>query len=149
MLTREAYSLNAEMNNTMNERFNVAGALLVKLFGDPARETRLFSERAGRVRDIGVRTAMYGSALVISLTLLASLATALVYGLGGILVIDNFFRIGTLVALAALLGRLYGRSPARYGRPGRSSAPAARRPRTPSRGARSPRRARRRREPSG
>src|SRR5262249_2763152 len=58
--------------------------------------------------DIGVQTAMYGSALFIALTLLASLATAVVYGLGGILVIDNFFKIGTLVALAALIGRLYG-----------------------------------------
>ncbi len=60
------------------------------------------------MRDIGVTTAMYGSALFISLTLLASLATAVVYGLGGVLVIDNIFKIGTLVALAALISRLYG-----------------------------------------
>ncbi|MDA8324158.1 MAG: ABC transporter ATP-binding protein [Actinomycetota bacterium] len=107
-LTRESMQLDAAMGSTMTERFNVAGAMLVKLFGRSDDEAAEFGARAGRVRDIGVRTAMYGSALVISLTLLASLATALVYGLGGILVIDNFFRIGTLVALAALLGRLYG-----------------------------------------
>src|SRR6266568_4998023 len=81
---------------------------LVTLFGRPAEEADVFGNRAGRVRDIGVQTAMYGSSLFIALTLLASLATAVVYGLGGFLVIDNFFKIGTLVALAALIGRLYG-----------------------------------------
>src|SRR5216683_3734143 len=107
-LTRESMQLDAAMGSTMTERFNVAGAMLVKLFGRPREESEVFAERAGRVRDIGVVQAMYGSSLFISLTLLASLATAVVYGLGGILVIDNFFKIGTLVALAALLGRLYG-----------------------------------------
>jgi ATP-binding cassette subfamily B protein len=107
-LARESMQLDAAMGSTMTERFNVAGAILVKLFGRPREESDVFSNRAGRVRDIGVRTAMYGSALFIALTLLASLATAVVYGLGGILVIDNFFKIGTLVALAALLSRLYG-----------------------------------------
>jgi ATP-binding cassette, subfamily B, bacterial len=107
-LTRESMQLDAAMGSTMTERFNVAGAMLVKLFGRSAEEADVFGSRAGRVRDIGVQTAMYGSALFIALTLLASLATAVVYGLGGILVIDNFFRIGTLVALAALIGRLYG-----------------------------------------
>jgi ATP-binding cassette subfamily B protein len=107
-LTRESMQLDAAMGSTMTERFNVAGAMLVKLFGRPREEADVFSNRAGRVRDIGVQTAMYGSTLFIALTLLASLATAVVYGLGGILVIDNFFKIGTLVALAALLGRLYG-----------------------------------------
>src|SRR5215470_7871339 len=107
-LTRESMQLDAAMGSTMTERFNVAGAMLVKLFGRPGEEAEVFSNRAGRVRDIGVQTAMYGSALFIALTLLASLATAVVYGLGGILVIDNFFKIGTLVALAALIGRLYG-----------------------------------------
>jgi ATP-binding cassette, subfamily B, bacterial len=107
-LTRESMQLDAAMGSTMTERFNVAGAMLVKLFGRPREEAEVFSNRAGRVRDIGVQTAMYGSTLFIALTLLASLATAVVYGLGGILVIDNFFKIGTLVALAALIGRLYG-----------------------------------------
>jgi ATP-binding cassette, subfamily B, bacterial len=107
-LTRESMQLDAAMGSTMTERFNVAGAMLVKLFGRPAEEVDTFGGRAGRVRDIGVTTAMYGSALVISLTLLASLATAVVYGLGGVLVIDNIFKIGTLVALAALISRLYG-----------------------------------------
>jgi ATP-binding cassette, subfamily B, bacterial len=107
-LTREGMQLDAAMGTTMTERFNVAGAMLVKLFGRPSEEIDTFRHRAGRVRDIGVTQAMWGSTLVISLTLLASLATAAVYGLGGVLVIDNFFKIGTLVALAALLGRLYG-----------------------------------------
>jgi len=107
-LTRESMQLDAAMGSTMTERFNVAGAMLVKLFGRPKEEVDVFSNRAGRVRDIGVQTAMYGSSLFIALTLLATLATAVVYGLGGILVINNFFKIGTLVALAALLSRLYG-----------------------------------------
>ncbi len=92
----------------MTERFNVAGAMLVKLFGRPSEEIDTFGRRAGRVRDIGVSTAMWGSTLFVALTLLASLATAVVYGLGGVLVIDKLFKIGTLVALAALIGRLYG-----------------------------------------
>jgi ATP-binding cassette subfamily B protein len=107
-LTRESMQLDAAMGSTMTERFNVAGAMLVKLFGRPREETDVFGSRAGRVRDIGVQTAMYGSSLFVALTLLATLATAVVYGLGGVLVINNFFKIGTLVALAALLSRLYG-----------------------------------------
>jgi ATP-binding cassette subfamily B protein len=107
-LTRESMQLDAAMGSTMTERFNVAGAMLVKLFGRPREEADVFGNRAGRVRDIGVQTAMYGSTLFIALTLLASLATAVIYGLGGTLVIDNFFKIGTLVALAALISRLYG-----------------------------------------
>ncbi|HEX9064659.1 MAG TPA: ABC transporter ATP-binding protein [Streptosporangiaceae bacterium] len=107
-LTRESMQLDAAMGSTMTERFNVAGAMLVKLFGRPAEEADTFGDRAGRVRDIGVQTAMYGSSLFVALTLLASLATAVIYGLGGALVIDNFFKIGTLVALAALISRLYG-----------------------------------------
>jgi ATP-binding cassette subfamily B protein len=96
------------MGSTMTERFNVAGAMLVKLFGRPREETDAFSLRAGRVRDIGVVTAMYGQVFFVALTLLASLVTAVVYGLGGILVINNTFQIGTLVALTTLLGRVYG-----------------------------------------
>jgi ATP-binding cassette, subfamily B, bacterial len=107
-LTRESMQLDAAMGSTMTERFNVAGAMLVKLFGRPEEELDTFRGRAGRVRDIGVTTAMYGSTLFVGLTLLASLATAVVYGAGGALVVDNFFKIGTLVALAALIGRLYG-----------------------------------------
>ena len=107
-LTRESMQLDAEMGSTMTERFNVAGAMLVKLFGHPADDARLFAGRAARVRDIGVTTAMYGSTLFIALSLLASMATAVVYGLGGGLVIHGAIPLGTLVALAALLSRLYG-----------------------------------------
>jgi ATP-binding cassette, subfamily B, bacterial len=107
-LTRESMQLNAEMGSTMTERFNVAGAMLVKLFGRPREEADAFSLRAGRVRDIGVVTAMYGQVFFVALTLLASLVTAVVYGLGGTLVINGTFQIGTLVALTTLLGRVYG-----------------------------------------
>ena len=107
-LTRESMQLNAEMGSTMTERFNVAGALLVKLFGRPNDETTLFSGRAARVRDIGVVQSMYGQVFFVSLTLLTSLVTAVVYGLGGSLVIRGAFQIGTLVALTTLLGRVYG-----------------------------------------
>src|ERR1700691_192608 len=82
-LTREGMQLDAAMGTTMTERFNVAGAMLVKLFGRPGEETEVFSGRAARVRDIGVVTAMYGRVFFIALVLLASIATALVYGLGG------------------------------------------------------------------
>ena len=107
-ITREAMTLNAGMGTTMTERFNVSGALLVKLFGRLPDESAAFAETAGRVRDIGIKQAMYGRVFFTSLTLVASLATALVYGLGGILVIDQTITLGTLVALTALLGRLYG-----------------------------------------
>jgi len=107
-LTRESYAINAEMNNTMTERFNVSGALLVKLFGRPDAEEAAFRERAGRVRDIGVTTAMYGRVFFASLTLVAALATAMVYGVGGVLAANGELAIGTVVALAAYLTRLYG-----------------------------------------
>jgi ATP-binding cassette subfamily B protein len=107
-LTRESMQLDAAMGSTMTERFNVAGAMLVKLFGKPDSESQVFAGRAARVRDIGVVQAMYGSGLFIALTLLASLATAVVYGVGGKLVIDGAFQVGALVALAGLLQRLYG-----------------------------------------
>jgi ATP-binding cassette subfamily B protein len=107
-LTRESYALNAQMNTTMTERFNVSGALLVKLFGDPNEESRVFSERAGRVRDIGVTQAMYTRIFMASLLLTASLATALVYGWGGVLSARGALGIGTVVALTAYLGRLSG-----------------------------------------
>src|SRR5215472_3278908 len=107
-LTRESMQLDAHMGSTMTERFNVAGAMLSKLYGRPAEELGLFSERAGRVRDIGVLTAIWGSALVTGLALLATLSTSVTYGLGGWLVIRGELQIGGLVALATLLGRLYG-----------------------------------------
>ncbi|MGD0063197.1 MAG: ABC transporter ATP-binding protein [Streptosporangiaceae bacterium] len=107
-LTRESMQLDAAMGNTMTERFNVAGAMLVKLFGRPRQESEVFAERAGRVRDIGVTQAMYGQVFFISLTLLAALATAVVYGIGGSLVIRGALQVGTLVALSQLLIRIYG-----------------------------------------
>ena len=107
-ITRESYNLNASMTSMMSERFNVAGALLVKLFGRPAREVAVFEEKAGRVRDIGVTQAMYRTVFMVSLVLTASLATALVYGLGGLLAISGALQVGTLVALTAYLNRLYG-----------------------------------------
>jgi ATP-binding cassette, subfamily B, bacterial len=107
-ISRQAMQLNADMSTTMTERFNVSGALLVKIFGRLGDEERQFSRKAGQVRDIGVTQAMYGRVFFTGLTLVASLATALVYGVGGLLVLDKNITLGTLVALAALLGRLYG-----------------------------------------
>ncbi len=107
-ITRESYGLNAQMNNTMNERFNVSGALLVKLFGRPQEEREAFESKAGRVRDIGVTQAMYARFFIAALTLTAALATAVVYGWGGLQVVDGGLPLGTVVALAAYLTRLYG-----------------------------------------
>jgi ATP-binding cassette subfamily B protein len=107
-ITRESYGLNASMNASMTERFNVAGALLVKLFGRPSAEADAFRSRAARVRDIGVLSAMYGRAFFTALTLVAALATALVYGLGGWLAFTGSLSAGDVVALALLLSRLYG-----------------------------------------
>src|SRR3984957_33198 len=84
VITRESYGLNAQMNTTMNERFNVSGALLVKLFGRPTDERDACESRAGRVRDIGVTQAMYARFFIAALTLTAALATAVVYAWGGI-----------------------------------------------------------------
>src|SRR3712207_6591248 len=107
-ITRESYGLNASMNATMTERFNVAGALLVKLFGRPDAEAESFRGRAARVRDIGVLSAMYGRTFFTALTLVAALATALVYGLGGWAAVDGSLSPGDVVARALLLSRLYG-----------------------------------------
>jgi ATP-binding cassette subfamily B protein len=107
-ITRESYNLNASMNTTMTERFNVAGALLVKLFGRSDEESESFRVRADRVRDIGIRSAMYGRAFFVALTLVAALAQALVYGLGGYYAIRGDLSAGTVVTLALLLTRLYG-----------------------------------------
>jgi ATP-binding cassette subfamily B protein len=107
-ITREQMQLDAEMSSLMTERFNVAGAMLAKLYGRPADESEAFSDRAARVRDIGIVGAMYGRVFFTALTLVAALATAMVYGVGGVLVADGHFELGTLVALAALLTRMYG-----------------------------------------
>jgi ATP-binding cassette subfamily B protein len=107
-ITRESYGLNAQMNNTMTERFNVSGALLVKLFGRPGQERDEFEQKAGRVRDIGVTQAMYARFFIAALTLTAALATAVVYGWGGTQVVNGTLELGTVVALAAYLTRLYG-----------------------------------------
>jgi ATP-binding cassette subfamily B protein len=107
-ISRQSMQLDADMSQTMTERFNVAGALLVKIFGHYDRETAGFAVAAGRVRDIGVTQALYARYFFTGLVLLSSLATALVYGVGGLLAIDGALQVGTLVALAALLARLYG-----------------------------------------
>jgi ATP-binding cassette subfamily B protein len=107
-ITRESYGLNASMNATMSERFNVAGALLVKLFGRPEEEARSFSGRAARVRDIGITSAMYSRTFFVALALVAALAQALVYGLGGWYALTGRLDAGTVVTLALLLSRLYG-----------------------------------------
>ena len=107
-LTRESMQLNADMSNTMTERFNVAGALLVKLFGNPDTEEENFRGSAAQVADVGARIAMASRVFFTALVLVAALATALVYGVGGVLAINGTLTVGTLVALAALLGRLYG-----------------------------------------
>ncbi|GGQ16052.1 ABC transporter ATP-binding protein [Streptosporangium pseudovulgare] len=107
-LTREQMQLDAEMSSLMTERFNVAGAMVAKLYGRPDEEAADFGRRAGRVRDVGVTVGMYGTFFRVALGLVAALATALVYGGGGLLAIDGAFELGTLVALAALLMRLYG-----------------------------------------
>jgi ATP-binding cassette subfamily B protein len=107
-ITREGYMLNAELSNTMTERFNVAGAMLVKLFGTPHLEQREFEDKAGRVRDIGITSSMYNGFFYSSMFLLTSIATALVYGWGGVLTVNGVLDIGTVVALTAYLQRLYG-----------------------------------------
>src|SRR5689334_14964167 len=107
-ITRESYKLDASMNATMTERFGVAGALLVKLFGRPGNESERFAERAGRVRDIGVQSAMFSRVFFVSMLLVASLAQALTYGVGGFLAVHGDMAPGSVVTLALLLTRLYG-----------------------------------------
>ena len=107
-LTRDQMNLNAQMNQQMSERFNVSGALLIKLFGNYKSETKKFTDSAASVRDIGVKIAMANRIFIVALTLVAALATALVYGFGGVLTINETITLGTLLALTALLGRLYG-----------------------------------------
>ncbi|MEU8799885.1 ABC transporter ATP-binding protein [Spirillospora sp. NPDC048819] len=107
-VSREQMVLDAEMGSLMTERFNVAGAMLAKLYGRPAEEEENFSGRAARVRDIGIIAAMYGRVFFTALTLVAALATAMVYGVGGALAVNGALELGTLVALATLLTRMYG-----------------------------------------
>jgi ATP-binding cassette subfamily B protein len=107
-ITLESYNLNASMTSMMAERFNVAGALLVKLFGQPDLEIGRFEEKAGRVRDIGIRRAMYTRVFMTAVLLTATLATALTFGWGGLLAAAGSLQVGTLVALTAYLTRLYG-----------------------------------------
>ena len=106
-ITRESFTLNAAMNATMTERFNVSGALLVKLFGRPEQERSEFRDKAGRVRDIGVKSAMYTRTFMVALGLVGAAGTAIVYGLGGRFVIQGTFKLGTLVALALYVQRIY------------------------------------------
>ena len=106
--TAETYKLNATMAQTMTERFNVAGAVLAKVFGRTEDASRDFAGKAARVRDIGVTTSMYAGVFRVSLTLVAALAVALVYGVGGVFAVEGMLGIGTVVALTAYLNRLYG-----------------------------------------
>ncbi len=106
-LTRESMNHNADMTTMMSERFNVSGALLVKLFGRPGEENQRFDDAAEQVREIGVRIAMANRFFFATMVLVASLATAVVYGVGGHLAIAGDLSVGTLLALAALLSRLY------------------------------------------
>ncbi|MGI8676988.1 MAG: ABC transporter ATP-binding protein [Nocardioidaceae bacterium] len=107
-LTREQMQVNADMGTSMTERFHVGGALLVKLFGRSDDEDQAFERRAAGVRDLGVRIAMSSRIFFSALTLVAALATALVYGIGGVMGARGTLSVGTLLALAALMGRLYG-----------------------------------------
>ncbi|MBB6438773.1 ABC-type multidrug transport system fused ATPase/permease subunit [Streptomyces candidus] len=106
-LQREAAAHNATMGTQMTERFSAPGATLIKLFGRPADESAEFAARAGRVRDIGVRTAMVQSTFITALTLVSALALALVYGLGGFYALRGSLEPGAVVSLALLLTRLY------------------------------------------
>jgi ATP-binding cassette, subfamily B, bacterial len=106
-IQRENMATNAEMNNQMAERFNVAGALLVKLFGRQTDEVDMFSGRAAKVRDTGVRAAMYGRVFFVALGPVGALGAAAIYGVGALLVVDGSISAGTLVALAALVTRVY------------------------------------------
>jgi len=107
-LTRRQMQLDAEIGSMMNERFNVSGAMLAKLYGRPETESGQFSDRAARVRNVAVTNAVYQRLFFIMVSLLAALTTALVYGLGGLLAVHGVLRVGTLVAMAALLARVYG-----------------------------------------
>jgi ATP-binding cassette subfamily B protein len=106
-ISREQMGVNAEMNSQMTERFNVSGAQLVKLFGRAHDEVDLFDRRAKRVRDIGITSAMYGRVFFVALGLVGAIGAAAVYGIGAFYVVDGTISSGTLVALAALVTRVY------------------------------------------
>jgi ATP-binding cassette subfamily B protein len=106
--TRDSYELNAEMSSTMTERFNVSGALLVKLYGNMDQESVAFKRKARKVADIGISMAMLNTFFFIALISIAALATAIAYGIGGHLAIDGAITVGSLIAITTLLARLYG-----------------------------------------
>jgi ATP-binding cassette subfamily B protein len=107
-LTREQMQLNADMSAMSTERFNVSGAMLAKLFGRPEEDDALYQRKVDRVRGIGVRIAASSGAFMTALTLVASLATAMVYLVGGRMAVSGSLTLGTMLALVGLLGRLYG-----------------------------------------
>ena len=106
--TRQSFDLNAEMSSTMTERFNVSGALLVSLYGDRIAEGSNFRAKARRVADMGIKIAMLNRVFFIAMTSVAAIATSFAYGIGGHLAINKEITIGTLLAITALLARLYG-----------------------------------------
>ena len=107
-LTRDSFELNAQMSSTMTERFNVSGALLVALYGKHSSEKEYFRSRARRVADIGIQLALLNRLFFISLTSVAAIATAFAYGIGGHLAINGTITVGSMIAITALLARLYG-----------------------------------------
>ena len=106
-ISRRQMQHNATMNTQMTERFNVAGAMLVKLFGDERRELDAFSNQANAVRDAGVSSAMLGRVFFVALGLVGAIGTAAIYGIGAWMVVNGSITAGTLVALAALVTRVY------------------------------------------
>jgi ATP-binding cassette subfamily B protein len=107
-LTRQRMNSEAEMASMMGERFNVAGAMLAKLYGRPARESETFADKAAAVRDVSTTMMAFGQLLGVAVTVLTGVTTAIIYGVGGGLAIDGTLEVGTIVALAALLGRVFG-----------------------------------------
>jgi ATP-binding cassette, subfamily B, bacterial len=106
--TRDSFEINGEMSSTMTERFNVSGALLVKLYGDLDEESKVFKKKARKVADLGISMAMLNTFFFIALISIAALATAIAYGIGGHLAIDGAITVGSLIAITTLLARLYG-----------------------------------------
>ena len=106
-IAREQMDLNSRLNTQMTERFNVAGATLVKLFGQSDEEHREFAQRASKVRDNGIRSAMYGRVFFVALGIVAAVGAAMIYGVGGQQVISGTIQVGTLVAMASYAGRIY------------------------------------------
>ncbi len=106
-IARDQMNLNSRLNTQMTERFNVAGATLVKLFGQSDEEHREFARRASKVRDNGIRSAMYGRVFFVALGIVAAVGAAMIYGVGGQQVISGTMKVGTLVAMASYTGRIY------------------------------------------